>query len=168
MRTASLFCARGGQTVRSPAILSGVTGTEQLSYAHLPPGREHICAYSVAVEWTPQEIKTRRIARGLDQAQLAEALGISRRALTNWENGHAEPRGENRRRLDTVLGDAQQPDVSLQGASDAQFIAEMARRLSLRSQPPRLPEDDLWWPRTHPQANQPPGDHDNAPGAQEG
>lgn len=120
------------------------------------------------MEWTPQEIKNRRLAKGWDQDRLASELGVSRRAITNWETDKAEPRGENRRRLDAVLGDTPQPDISLQGASDAQFIAEMARRLALRGAPPGLPEGDLWWPRTHPQDQQPPGDPDPAAGTQEG
>jgi transcriptional regulator with XRE-family HTH domain len=120
----------------------------------------------VAVEWTPQEIKSRRIARGWDQNQLAAELGVSRRAITNWETGNAEPRGENRRRLDTILGDTPQPEVSLQGASDAQFIAEMARRLAQRDNSPTLPAEDLWWPRAHPQGAEPLGDRD-VPGAQQ-
>lgn len=152
--------------MRGPAILSVVTGIRQVNYAHLGGRGEHICAYPVAVEWTPQEIKSRRIARGWDQNQLAAELGVSRRAITNWETGNAEPRGENRRRLDTILGDTPQPEVSLQGASDAQFIAEMARRLAQRDNSPTLPAEDLWWPRAHPQGAEPLGDRD-MPGAQQ-
>ena len=128
-----------------------MTGIQQIIHAHLPPGDEHICAYSVAVEWTPQEIKARRLARGWDQARLARELGISRRAITNWETGKAEPRGENRRRLDAVLGDAPERDVTLRGATDAEFIAELARRLartaSADTPAARLPDEDLYWPR---------------------
>jgi transcriptional regulator with XRE-family HTH domain len=145
-----------------------VTGTHELRYAHPPTVRAHICAYSVAVEWTPKEIKNRRLAKGWDQDQLAAELGVSRRAITNWETNKAEPRGENRRRLDAVLGDAPQPDVTLQGASDAEFVAEMARRLAFRGQPASLPTEDLWWPRTHPQAQEPPGDPDETDNAQQG
>ena len=168
MRIASLCCAYDGQTVPRPAILSNVTGTQELSYVHLATGHAHICAYSVAVEWTPQEIKSRRAAKGWDQNQLAAELGVSRRAITNWETGQAEPRGENRRRLDAILGDTPQPDISLQGATDAQFIAEMARRLAIRGNPPGVPEEDLWWPRSSPQAQMPTSDTDNATGTQEG
>jgi transcriptional regulator with XRE-family HTH domain len=168
VRITSLCSAHSGQIVRLPAILAGVTGTKQISYDHPPPGREHICAYSIAVEWTPQEIKNRRLAKGWDQDRLATELGVSRRAITNWETGSADPRGKNRRRLDDVLGDTPQPETSLQNATDAQFIAELARRLALRAQPPQLPGDDLWWPRTHPQGQEPPGDPDDASGAQEG
>src|SRR4051812_44349581 len=105
VRTMSLFGTRSGQNLLPPAILSNVTGTRQVNYAHPPPRSEHFCAYSVAVEWTPQEIKNRRLAKGWDQDQLARELGVSRRAITNWETGAADPRGKNRRALDTVLGD---------------------------------------------------------------
>lgn len=166
MRTASLFAAQGGQRVRSPAILSHVTGTQELIHAHLPPSREHISAYCGPVEWTPREIKNRRVAKDWDQDRLAKALGVSRRAITNWETGKAEPRGENRRRLDAVLGDTPQPDISLQGATDAQFVAEMARRLAQRTNPAQLPKNDLWWPRNHPQDAEPLADPPGATEAQ--
>lgn len=132
-----------------------MTGIDQYSDVRLLTGDERICAYPVPVDWTGQEIKNRRLARGWDQARLAAELGVSRRAVTNWENGHAEPRGENRRRLDAVLGDAAQQDVTLQGATDAQFIAELARRLARTATPPGLPEEDLWWPRSQPKDGQP-------------
>lgn len=144
-----------------------MTGIRELCHAYPPARHEHICAYSGVVEWTPTEIKTRRSAKGWDQDRLAAELGVSRRAITNWETGRAEPRGENRRRLDAVLGDTPQPDVTLQGASDAQFLAEMARRLAQRDSTPQLPTEDMWWPRAHPQAAEPLGDR-NTPGAQRG
>lgn len=151
----------------SPATMVDVTGNQGLNYAHLPDSRAHICAYAVAVDWTPQKIKNRRTAKGWDQNRLATELGVSRRAITNWETGQADPQGKNLRRLDAVLGDAPQPDVSLQGASDAEFIAEMARRLAQRDSAPQLPTEDLWWPRAHPQDVEPLGDR-NTPGAQQG
>jgi transcriptional regulator with XRE-family HTH domain len=168
VRAVALYRAHCGQIMRPPAIIVGVTGTRALSYAHPPGSRAHICAYAVAVEWTPQEIKNRRAAKGWDQHRLAAELGVSRRAITNWETGQAEPRGENRRRLDAALGDTPQPDISLQGATDAQFVAELARRLAIRGNPPGVPEQDLWWPRSNPQAQLPPGDPTAATGTQEG
>lgn len=118
----------------------------------------------MAVDWTPTEIKNRRAAKGWDQTQLAAELGVSRRAITNWETGQADPRGENRRRLDAVLGDTPQPDISLQGATDAQFVAEMARRLARPANSPQLPEEDLWWPR----GQRSPADVPETPDAQQG
>lgn len=96
-----------------------------------PSRSEHICAYSVRVDWTPDEIRQRRNERGLSQEDLAEALQVSRRAITNWETGAAEPRGKSIRGLDRVLGDATTaPEVSLRDASLMQLLAEIATRFA--------------------------------------
>jgi transcriptional regulator with XRE-family HTH domain len=84
----------------------------------------------VRVEWTPDEIRQRRNERGLSQEDLAEALQVSRRAITNWETGAAEPRGKSIRGLDRVLGDATAPEVSLRDASLMQLLAEIATRFA--------------------------------------
>lgn len=102
------------------------------------PG-EHICAYPRRVQWTPQEIRTRRAAKGLDQSQLGELLAqelgedkpISRRAITNWENGHAVPRGKYLNALDKILGDDTASETTtLSNASFMQLLAELAKRYS--------------------------------------
>jgi transcriptional regulator with XRE-family HTH domain len=94
-----------------------------------PPGRnEHFCAYPVRVEWTPEEIRRRRDARGLSQQDLADALQVSRRAITNWETGAAEPRGKSLRGLDRVLGDTTTPETSLRDATVLELLAELAGR----------------------------------------
>ncbi len=36
---------------------------------------------------TPSELRTRRLAIGLSQQKLAEALGVQRLAVIRWENG---------------------------------------------------------------------------------
>jgi transcriptional regulator with XRE-family HTH domain len=91
---------------------------------------EHICAYPARVEWTPAEIRRRRQTKGLSQAGLAQRLNLSRRAITNWETGGAEPRGSNLRALERELGDAPTPAIALTDASDIELLGELARRLS--------------------------------------
>jgi transcriptional regulator with XRE-family HTH domain len=82
----------------------------------------------VRVEWTPEEIRRRRDARGLSQQDLADALQVSRRAITNWETGAAEPRGKSLRGLDRVLGDTTTPETSLRDATVLELLAELAGR----------------------------------------
>ena len=115
----------------------------------------HKCAYSSAVNWTPGEIRRRRNAKGWSQDDLAKVIGVSRRAITNWETTTARPSGANIEALDQALGDAPLSEPTLRGASDAEFIAEFARRLSLRADGSAngggeavvLPAEDLAWPR---------------------
>jgi transcriptional regulator with XRE-family HTH domain len=51
-----------------------------------------------------EQIRHAREERGLSQEDLAEALGVSRQAVSKWENGAAVPQGENRARLGQLLG----------------------------------------------------------------
>jgi DNA-binding transcriptional regulator YiaG len=44
-----------------------------------------------------------RTGAGVTQVQLAGALGVSRKAVWEWETGRAEPRGANRARYARVL-----------------------------------------------------------------
>ena len=44
---------------------------------------------------TPEQIKKGRGALGLDQAQFAELLGLTRTTITAWEKGHKPPRAKN-------------------------------------------------------------------------
>ena len=41
---------------------------------------------------------------GVSQGDVAEALGVTRPAVSYWETGRREPRGENRRRYVELLG----------------------------------------------------------------
>lgn len=65
----------------------------------------HTRRYGQRVIWTAAEIKSRREARGLKQQQLADAVGASRRAVINWEQGIAIPQGRFVAQLEAVLGD---------------------------------------------------------------
>jgi transcriptional regulator with XRE-family HTH domain len=40
-----------------------------------------------------RRIRTIRMARGITQAELARATGVSRREVQNWEAGRRDPRG---------------------------------------------------------------------------
>jgi transcriptional regulator with XRE-family HTH domain len=51
-----------------------------------------------------EQIRCAREERGLSQEDLAEALGVSRQAVSKWETGAAVPQGENRARLGQLLG----------------------------------------------------------------
>ncbi|WJM93419.1 helix-turn-helix transcriptional regulator [Pseudomonas brenneri] len=45
-----------------------------------------------------------RLAKGLNQSQLARDLGVSPQAVQNWETGKANPKGERLSSLATILG----------------------------------------------------------------
>lgn len=46
-----------------------------------------------------EEIRRRREEKHLSQEELAEAVGVSRQAVSKWESGAAQPTGANRRAL---------------------------------------------------------------------
>lgn len=50
------------------------------------------------MDWS-EEIRRRREERHLSQEELAEAVGVSRQAVSKWESGAAQPTGANRRAL---------------------------------------------------------------------
>ncbi|MGD9749694.1 MAG: helix-turn-helix transcriptional regulator [Acidimicrobiia bacterium] len=84
------------------------------------------------MQWTPEEIRRRRLAHGYtSQKALADALGLSRRAVINWESGTAEPRGSSRRALERVLGgdpDDSDEDRVLRRVSAGRLWAELQTR----------------------------------------
>lgn len=49
-------------------------------------------------------LKTRRTSRGMTQEQVAEAVGVSRQAVSKWENGTAEPSTSNLLALARLYG----------------------------------------------------------------
>lgn len=52
----------------------------------------------------PSPIRTARIAAGMTQQQLADALGVAQQSVTRWETGAREPRVSTLRRIAAVLG----------------------------------------------------------------
>jgi len=106
-------------------------------------------AYSSAVKWTAEEIRSRRRAKDWSQDDLAQALGVHKRSVTNWESGASKPQAGNIDALEHALGDAPVPEVTLSGASNLQFVSELARRLEAGGLDDslRLPEGDIGWPQ---------------------
>ncbi len=51
-----------------------------------------------------EQLKRARRMAGYTQEQLAQALGVSRQAVSHWENGHAEPEKETVSHLAGLLG----------------------------------------------------------------
>ena len=49
-------------------------------------------------------IRKMRLARGLTQAKLAEALDVDTSTVTKWETGEAKPRADKRPLLAKILG----------------------------------------------------------------
>lgn len=47
----------------------------------------------------PQKIRTLRKKKGMTQLELAEAVGVSRQAITGWETGTSKPSIENLQNL---------------------------------------------------------------------
>lgn len=88
-----------------------------------------MCTYAAVMQWTPQEIKAHREARGLSQDQLARFVGVSRSSVVKWESAERSPDADNRRALHRVLIDGDLLDVSLRSATDLQLVAEFMRRL---------------------------------------
>lgn len=51
-----------------------------------------------------ETLKARRISRGFTQEYVAEALGVSRQAVSKWENGTSEPSTANLMALARLYG----------------------------------------------------------------
>ena len=51
-----------------------------------------------------KSLRTLREAKGLTQAQLANAVGVAPSSVYNWERGKFEPRASQLRELARVLG----------------------------------------------------------------
>lgn len=112
---------------------------------------EQSCAYPVRVDWTPEEIRRRRLAKGYrSQRALATELGVSLKAVTNWETGVGEPSAANIRRLDELLGTTVTTAVPLSEATDSQLLAEIANRMARSAGPcgdlPEPLKHDGRWP----------------------
>ncbi|MEU8949682.1 helix-turn-helix domain-containing protein [Streptomyces sp. NPDC048489] len=69
---------------------------------------------------TPQVRRQLRLAAGLTQAEVAEAIGVKRLAVARWEAGSTQPHRGNRRAYAHLLRKlaVKHPDAAIEGASD--------------------------------------------------
>lgn len=75
-----------------------------------------------------QQINSARQRAGLTQQQLAELVGVSLRTVGNWERGATVPRDREHAIRAVLSIDHDVHDVGLRAASDAELLAEIARR----------------------------------------
>lgn len=66
----------------------------------------------------PQVRRQLRLAAGLTQSEVAEAIGVKRLAVAQWEAGRAQPHRGNRRAYTHLLRKlaAKHPDATTEGA----------------------------------------------------
>ena len=76
-------------------------------------------------------IKIRREDRGLNQAQLAEAIGVTREYLSRWENDHNAPGSKHAASLAHVLGGEAAEYQGLAGAPRnlREVVEQLERRV---------------------------------------
>lgn len=80
-----------------------------------------------------EKIKTLRVAYGINQIELAKALGVTKQCVSNWENDNIQPSVEMLVKLatffnastDYLLDLERDRKISVQGLSDQQ-IAHIA------------------------------------------
>ncbi|WP_349916940.1 helix-turn-helix domain-containing protein [Bacillus cereus] len=53
----------------------------------------------------PQDIKAVRQLTGLNQTEFAKLLGVSYLTVNKWENGHTQPKKENIKKIESLIGD---------------------------------------------------------------
>ena len=81
---------------------------------------------------TGQQIRSARERAGLTQEQLAQRVDVSLRSVGNWERGHSIPRSKSAI-VEAVLADwldKESDEPQLGSASDAELLAEIARRFA--------------------------------------
>ncbi|MFJ8352201.1 helix-turn-helix domain-containing protein [Bacillus paramycoides] len=52
----------------------------------------------------PQDIKAVRQLTGLNQTEFAKLLGVSYLTVNKWENGHSQPKKENIKKIESLIG----------------------------------------------------------------
>lgn len=117
--------------------------------------------------WTGAEVRRRRELLGLQQDQLAEAVGVHRRTVTNWETGGQPPSGRHLARLQEVLRLPEEEGDHQIGPllADADFSQVLLRMVELHNRqraedglPPLLDLSGV-----HPPADLPEHDHVEGP-----
>ncbi|HDR3902666.1 TPA: helix-turn-helix domain-containing protein [Bacillus cereus] len=52
----------------------------------------------------PQDIRTIRQLTGLNQTEFAKLLGVALLTVNRWEKGHTQPKKENIKRIESLIG----------------------------------------------------------------
>ena len=76
-----------------------------------------------------EQIKQAREAKNYSQEELANILGVSRQAISKWENGIAEPHGINREMLNQTL----ELDIALDDDDIKQELLGMKKKIARRN-----------------------------------
>jgi transcriptional regulator with XRE-family HTH domain len=76
-----------------------------------------------------ETLRLRREERGLDQAELAEQLGVTQQSVSRWEHGKALPRPQRVRQLAELLG---------------LDVGRLHRAAGYLPEEERSPLDDIW------------------------
>lgn len=71
-------------------------------------------------------IKEARIKKNMSQEELAHSLGVSRQAISKWENGIAEPHGVNRELLNQLL----ELNLTSDGSEVKEELANVKRKMN--------------------------------------
>ena len=77
-----------------------------------------------------RQIRSARERAGLTQAQLAGLVGVTLRTVGNWERGETVPQNREALIRQVLAGQLGDRGASLVEASDAELLAEIARRFS--------------------------------------
>lgn len=100
--------ATAGAPEPPPAPADGPTGTAADGQAAAETAETEADAAKTAPPAPPaplsEQLKKRRAARGLSQEALAAELGVSRQAVSKWENGDSEPSTANLLALAALYG----------------------------------------------------------------
>lgn len=85
---------------------------KEKSGARLDASRDEVRAAS-KMESAGALLRQRREARGLAQGELADAVGVSRSAVSHWETDREQPTVEEQGQLKAILGGAKEARASL-------------------------------------------------------
>lgn len=94
---------------------------------------------------TGDEVRRARQRAGWSQGELARRLGVAMRTVGNWERGDTSPAQKEtvlRAALSGYMDDDLQESRTLRQSSDAELIAEIARRLERAQRPNSM---DVGW-----------------------
>lgn len=90
---------------------------------------------------TGEALREEREVRRLSQEQLAARVSVSVRTLRRWESGETPIPRRSVNAIQQALGIASPREPTLSGASNAQLLAEIARRFEAAN--PKVHRDQL-------------------------